>query len=277
MILVVNADDFGLTEGTNRAIINAHQTGIVTSTSMLANGQAFDHAIDLARQNPNLGIGVHLTLNEGVPVSDAPELRVEGEFPLRPTPYVKALLMGRLPRAAIRREFEAQIQKVIEAGIQPTHVDGHKYIHLLPGITDLAVSAAHKFNIPIMRIPRRIGDKPSKPNRAVGMLALMGMSLLAYPVAHRAGLRTSDRLVGFVHTGHLTQDIIRDLLAHPKPGITELLCHPAIPSDALEALSHHDYRWIAGYEFETETAAVSDASLRAELESAGWSLRRFGA
>src|SRR5215831_13633162 len=126
-ILIVNADDFGLTEGTNQAIIDAHRYGIVTSTSLLANGYAFDHAADLARQYPSLGVGVHFTLTEGPPVApDVPELlRPDGKLPLSNLPFARALVAGKLPTDAIRREFEAQTRKIVEASIKPTHVDAH--------------------------------------------------------------------------------------------------------------------------------------------------------
>src|SRR3954447_19197922 len=123
--LIVNADDFGITEGTNRAIIDAHQNGIVTSTSLLANGYAFDHAVSLAKQTPSLGIGVHLTLTEGPPVSNclpAELLSPDGKLPLSNQPYVRALLSGQLPREAIRCEYTAQVGKIIDAGITPTHI-----------------------------------------------------------------------------------------------------------------------------------------------------------
>src|SRR5579871_3324180 len=125
-ILIVNADDFGLTEGTNRAIIDAHCKGIVTSTSLLANGRAFDHAVALARQHPTLGIGVHLTLTEGWPVSsDAqPLVGADGQLPLSNQPVVRSLLSGNFPYNAIQREFEAQVSKVLATGIKPTHIDG---------------------------------------------------------------------------------------------------------------------------------------------------------
>src|SRR5882724_4025981 len=117
-ILIVNADDFGMTEGHNRAIIDAHRNGIVTSTSLLANGYAFEHAADLARQIPTLGVGVHLTLTEGLPVStfDARFLDDSHKLPLSNQPYARAMLTLRLPYTAISREFEAQIKKVIAAG-----------------------------------------------------------------------------------------------------------------------------------------------------------------
>ena len=279
--LIVNADDLGLTEGTNLAILDAHKVGIVTSTSLLANGYAFEQAVALLRAVPTLGVGVHLTLTEGLSVAPGAAAELypagRGRFPLSNQPYARALAAGRLPRDAIRREFEAQVGKVVKAGITPTHVDGHKYIHLLPGISAIVADIARQYAIPVMRIPHRLGDSPlSRPARLPGMIAITLMGTLAYRVAKRASLHVPDRVVGFVDTGHLTPGAIRRLLRSPRPGITEMLCHPAYRSPRLDWLLAQGYDWIAGYNFEEETAAVSDAAQRWSLQSMGWSLHTFG-
>jgi predicted glycoside hydrolase/deacetylase ChbG (UPF0249 family) len=279
-LLVVNADDFGLTEGTNQAIIDAHRTGIVTSTSLLANGGAFEHAVELARRTPALGVGVHLTLTEG-PALAGEAARLfgrDGNLPLSNQPFVRALLAGRLPREAIRREFEAQVQRVIGAGLTPTHLDGHKYIHLLPGVTQIAVEVARRFGIPAMRMPHRVGDIPSRSRitRLPGAAVLAGLAMVAQRSVRRSALGRSDRLVGFVDTGHLTPAAIRRLLGQPHPGLTELLCHPAYPTPALTALFDRGYRWIWTYDFETEARAVGSPDLRRMIESTGWTLCHFG-
>jgi predicted glycoside hydrolase/deacetylase ChbG (UPF0249 family) len=282
-VLVVNADDFGLTEGTNHAIIDAHTNGIVTSTSLLANGFAFHHAVALAQRNPLLGVGVHLTLTEVPPLTDGadrvPAFRGPGgRFPLSNQPMVQELLAGRLPREAIRREFEAQIRGVIDAGIKPTHIDGHKYIHLLPGISGIAADVARQAGIGVMRVPHRLADPllaGDRFSRLPGAFILVAMSALAYRTARRAGLRAADWIGGFVDTGHLDQATIRRLLWAPRSGVTELLCHPAYRTPALELLLAQGFTWIAGYDFDRETAAVSDPGLRHELEAAGWELRNF--
>lgn len=279
-MLVVNADDFGLTEGTNQAIIDAHLNGIVTSTSLLANGYAFDHAVDLARRNPSLGVGVHLTLTEGPPVSTDAALLLgpDGNLPLSNQPFVRALITGRLSRTAIRREFEAQVRKIIAAGITPTHIDGHKYIHLLPGITTIAAEIAHEYAIPVMRVPHRIGDSPSRVGRIPGILILATLGTLAYRPAKRAGLLMADQVIGFTDTGHLDKIAVQRLLLRntPHPGLTELLCHPGYRTPQLSALAAQGYHWIDSYAFEAESAAVSEPLLRGQLEAAGWILRHFG-
>lgn len=274
-ILIVNADDFGLTEGTNRAIIDAHCNGIVTSTSLLANGYAFDHAVALARQHPTLGVGVHLTLTEGLPVSsDSTELvEANGKLPLSNQPFARALLTGRFPRDAIRREFEAQVGKVMAAGITPTHVDGHKYIHLLPGVSQIVADVAHKFGIRVMRIPHHLIDQPTRLSRVPGAAVIALLEALALRVARRADLCCSDRVAGFVDTGHLDAAVIRRLLVNPRAGVTELLCHPAYRSPALDDLLAQGYTWIAGYDFDRETAAVTSPTLRQNLS--GWTFANF--
>ena len=275
--LIVNADDFGMTEGHNRAIIDAHTNGIVTSTSLLANGCAFDQAVELAKEHPALGIGVHLTLTEGPPVASNvnPLLAKDGKLPLSNQPFVRALMAGRLPREAIHREFHAQVSKVVAAGIKPTHVDGHKYIHLLPGISGIVAEIAKQFHIPVMRVPHHLADGLSRPRRLPGAAVLIVLGKSAYRAARRAGLRSSDRVMGFVETGHLNQDTIRRLLFAPRPGVTELFCHPAYHSAQLETLLSEGYVWIADYNFEAETTAVSDSTLRHDLEAQGWSLHSF--
>ncbi len=278
-VLIVNADDFGLTEGTNAAILRAHQHGIVTSTSLLANGYAFDQAITLARATPTLDVGLHLTLTEGPPVALSAEvpdlLGANGELPLSNQPFARALLLRKLPTAQIRREFEAQAAKVVDSGLRPSHIDGHKYIHLLPSVTEIAAEVARRFAIPIMRVPHRLADSPSRIGRVPGLAVMALLGTRAYRVARRAGLRTTDRTVGFVDTGHLDHAALRRLLRHAQPGITELLCHPGDRSSALDELLARGYHWIAAYDFEAETAAVADPEMRAFAERNGWQLASF--
>jgi len=275
--LVVNADDFGLTTGTNQAIIAAHYTGIVTSTSLLANGEAFDHAVQHVRDVPTLGVGVHLTLTEGLPISrgDGLPLDAHGALPLSNQPYARALLAGKLPRSAIQLEFRAQVQRILDAGIRPTHVDGHKYIHLLPGIADIVAEVARDFAIPVVRTPHRIIDPwyPFARQPARIIVSLMGW--LAHRSVQHTHRRSVDFASGFAATGHLTPALVRDLLRHPRAGVTELVCHPAVYTTEHERLFERGYTWIKGYDFAGETATVSSADLRQALTQQGWTFTSF--
>lgn len=275
--LIVNADDFGLTTGTNQAIIAAHQSGIVTSTSLLANGEAFEHAVQHVRDVPTLGVGVHLTLTEGLPVGrgDGLPLDAHGALPLSNQPYARALLAGKLPQSAIQMEFRAQVQRILDAGIRPTHVDGHKYIHLLPGIADITAEVAREFAIPVVRTPHRIIDPWHPLARQPARIAVWLMAWLAHRAAQRSSRRSADFATGFAATGHLTPTLVLDLLRRPRAGLTELVCHPAFYNAEHERLFERGYAWIKGYDFAGETAAVSSTDLRQALTQRGWTFASF--
>ncbi len=141
--LIVNADDFGWSEGVNRGIVEAYRNGIVTSTTVLANGAAFDGAVQLARQERRLGVGVHLNLSDGAPLLprwEVPSLvNEQGHFSGGPMKLVARMLAGKLRSAEVEAEWDAQIRKVEKAGIQPTHLDGHKHVHMLPALFPIAL------------------------------------------------------------------------------------------------------------------------------------------
>ena len=136
--LVVNADDFGFTPDVNAGILEAFERGIVRSTTLMANGAAFDDAVRLARQNPGLDVGCHLTLigRPGLP-SSLPAL-------------LRALVRRRLP---VYAELAGQVRRVLDAGIRPTHLDTHKHTHLLPPVLGLVCRIAQEFAIPWVRKP----------------------------------------------------------------------------------------------------------------------------
>ena len=154
--LIVNADDLGWTEGVNRGIAEAHRKGLVTSTSLLANGQAFASAIEVARANPELGVGVHLNLSDGPPTASREQVAglVSGSGNLEGGP--ESLLLRIAARSLaiedVEREWDAQIRKVRDAGIEPTHLDGHKHVQMLPGLFEVALKLAKKHGIVAIRV-----------------------------------------------------------------------------------------------------------------------------
>src|SRR5881275_751482 len=153
---IATADDLGWTGGVNRGILDAFRRGIVTSTSLLANGSAFLEAAKAAKSAPGLGVGVHLNLSDGAPVADHESvtslLNDKGEFADGP----ESLLLKRARRGLVldevEEEWDAQIQKVRDAGIRPTHLDGHKHVHLLPGLFEIALRLAKKHGIEAVRV-----------------------------------------------------------------------------------------------------------------------------
>jgi len=144
--IIVHADDFGLSEKVNEGILYAHREGILTSTSIMACGPAFDHAVHLIKEVDSLDIGVHLTAIEERPLLSPlyiPSLVTkEGRFYPHAKHFLKNYLLGRISLEEVRLEFTKQIEKILDSGIDITHIDSHQHIHILPGIFKITVSLA---------------------------------------------------------------------------------------------------------------------------------------
>lgn len=209
--LIVNADDFGFTRDVNEGIIGAHQNGILTATTLMANGDAFDHAVSLAKQTPSLDIGCHLVIVQGNSVLDPSR-----KLPATLSDLAGALLGRNLP---VYEEFAAQIRKIQAAGIRPTHLDTHKHTHLLPPVLSAIVRVAHEFGIPWVR-------KPVDFNTGTGLASrLIAMRAPALTRAFRE-LRTTDHFAGFQLTGSLNEANLIATLESLPAGLTEFMCHP---------------------------------------------------
>ena len=208
--LIVNADDLGWTEGVNRGIAEAHRKGLVTSASLLANGRAFSSALEVARANPSLSIGVHLNLSDGPPTANLDAvsgiLNEAGCLEDGPESLLLRIASRSLPLEQVEREWDAQIQRICEAGIQPTHVDGHKHVQMLPNLFEIAVRLAKKHGIRAIRVSHEesklravlASGGPQKSSvvlkQGVQARGLKLLALDAKEIADHAGLATTDRL-----------------------------------------------------------------------------------
>ena len=248
--LIVNADDLGWTEGVNRGILQAFHGGIVTSTSLLANGPAFADGVKAAKAAPGLGVGVHLNLSDGAPVAD-PEsvmslLNDEAQFADGPKSLLLKRTLHGLVLDEVEEEWDAQIQKVRDAGIRPTHLDGHKHVHMLPGLFEIALRLAKRHGIEAIRVSleesslRSALASGSQHRGGVVMkqgIQARGLKLLARGArehAARAGIVTADYFCGIAQTGELTIEGVMQLLKSLPEGTTELMCHPGYLDAALE-------------------------------------------
>src|SRR5215217_374049 len=144
-ILVINADDLGYAPGVNRGIFDAHAAGTVSSASMMVTTPAFAEAAEhVNRDAPRLGVGLHLNLVVGAPLSNVPSLvdPETGRFhPL--DAFVRHSLAGQIEPAEVRRECEAQLEALVRAGITPTHIDSHRHVHAMPGVLPVVAAVAH--------------------------------------------------------------------------------------------------------------------------------------
>ncbi len=217
--LIINADDFGFTCDVNAGIVHAHREGVLTATTLMANGEAFDDAVRLAFENPSLDIGCHLVLVQGCSLLDGQPLAKNW------SEVLKRLVSGRLQAY---QELRAQIQKILAAGLRPTHLDSHKHTHALPGVFRAVVRLAQEFNIPWVRLPFDPTTKWTGP-----LLARLGPHYRALATRHGASL--PDHFLGFRLTGTLDEASLLQALDLVQEGTTELMCHPGFLGPALTA------------------------------------------
>ena len=243
--LVVNADDLGLTVGVNDGIFVAFDHGILTSASLFAGAPATSDAIRRARSRPSLGVGVHLALVDGTPTlppSRVPTLvEDDGRFPRSWKPFIVACLRGVVSLAEVELELTAQIERLQDAGIRPTHLDAHKHVHAFPPVFAIVARLAGRFGIPVIRVPYErwlptAGDVRS--HRSLGLQAVLNAAMLPwarrdYRTAASRDLRT-PHLVGRIHTGFLSADALAGIVRSLQPGVTELMVHPGYCDDQLE-------------------------------------------
>lgn len=226
--LVVNADDFGFTPDVNQGIVEAHREGILTATTLMANGEAFEHAVRLARQNPTLDVGCHLVLVGGLSLISGKEL------PATPLRLLAALAQGQI---AVYEELRAQVERIAGTGLQPTHLDTHKHTHLAPRVLDAVARLGDEFAIRWIRRPFDFpltaaqGAVPKLKRLTSGAMGLMRRRFRR--VLERYHCRATDYFAGFQITGRFrTAELVALLGAMPE-GCTEFMCHPGRCGEAL--------------------------------------------
>jgi predicted glycoside hydrolase/deacetylase ChbG (UPF0249 family) len=229
--LIVNADDFGFTKGVNAGIIEAHRTGILTATTLMANGAAFDDAVRFARENPDLDVGCHLVLVQGDSV-----LHPGSPLPTTVGALLRALALRRI---RVYDELAAQARRIVDAGLCPTHLDTHKHTHILPPVLSAVARISSEFGIPWVRKPF---DFPLRAAPVAAPLVTRvtsrGLRVLGRrfdaALASR-GARTTDHFAGFQLTGRFRAPQLAALIRQLPAGTTEFMCHPGHCDDALRA------------------------------------------
>jgi chitin disaccharide deacetylase len=224
----VNADDFGFTPDVNEGIVEAHRNGILTATTLMANGDAFEDALRWARQSPALDIGCHLVLISGTsPVTG------------KAYPATAPQLITALARREIRPydELKAQVRKILDAGVAPSHLDTHKHTHLAPPVLDAVAKLSEEFGIAWVRRPFDFpltalrGAVPRVKRMTSDALGLLRRRF--HRVLKQHGCRTTDHFAGFQITGRFrTAELVQLLEALPE-GSTELMVHPGKCGEAL--------------------------------------------
>ncbi len=252
--LIINADDFGLTAGVNRAIVEAHQHGVVSSATLMANSQAFEEAVAMARSTPRLGVGCHVVLVDGAPLlhqtqvgslldpgnndhrADTPRFR-EGI-----SKFGALALLGRLAADEIEAEATAQIRKLQASGIAVTHLDSHKHTHLFPRVLRPLLRAAKSCGIRAIRNPferiqgSQLAASPSLWRRWTEVGVLRSLARQFREAVQQAGISTPDGTLAIVATGALNERLLRLMVENLPEGTWELVCHPGYNDADLQGI-----------------------------------------
>jgi hopanoid biosynthesis associated protein HpnK len=236
--LVVNADDFGRSRGINEAVIRAHREGILTSASLMVNEEAFDKAVGLAKENPQLGVGLHLTLlcgHSALPPEKVPGLVNERrEFSNSPVGAGFRYFCSRSLRAQLRDEIAAQFERFRATGLSLDHVNGHLHFHLHPTVFGILVEDAARLGIRHMRltrepfwmdVPLASGRRLYRAGHAVIHFLL---SWAAQSRFRRLNLRHTERVFGLLQNDRVDETYVLKLLNILPPGDSELYSHPSL-------------------------------------------------
>jgi predicted glycoside hydrolase/deacetylase ChbG (UPF0249 family) len=257
--VIVNADDFGLTHEVNAGVIKAFKDGIVTSASILSVGGAFAEAVQLAGQHERLGIGIHLCLTEETPISDRDKVSTlvqpNGFFWKSWKHLLLRWVSGRINLSEVEAELEAQIRKVVDSGIVPTHIDSHQYVHLFPFISDIVIRLAKKYKIRHIRCPNERGRLFRPTFSGLWKWALFSLALSwAKPKLEYRGFSCADHFWGAYLSGKLDPDILRSYFQSLSNGVSEIVCHPG--ENMRDLYGHWGYAW------DQELAALTDVSAK---------------
>ena len=231
--LIINADDLGMEVEIDHRIFQGVESGVVGSVSLIANTPTMELAVTRAKEFPHLSVGVHLNLSRGEPVS--PSSRVpsliasEGRFPQDSKEFMKLLLRGNLRRHDIRVEWEAQIAKVIDSGLRPSHLDGHHHVHLLPHLQSIVIDLAGRFGIGAVRLPRRLFRETHSESLAQ-KAKWHGLPLFSRygwrNAGHLARSETYIELPPGLGNPAAYAAVLRRTMPLLREGHTELACHP---------------------------------------------------
>lgn len=264
--LIVNADDYGLSESVNIGIMEAVEKGIVTSVSLMACGRAFAHAVSLLKSHGIRQVGLHLVLNEEMPVLDCgviPSLTGNNGLFLSRMVFLNKLIFQRaINLHEIRKELEAQIKKCLSVGIVISHFDGHGHAHVYPYIAEIVSGLGRKYGVLKVRIPYEsffLLGKEIRIERLAAKSIVSTFSLMSRRTYKQLGFSFPECFFGLIYGGRLRPDLLNDLLNRlPEGKTTEIMTHPGYYNR--ESMQIYDY-W--GYHWEDELNSMLSCSKKA--------------
>ena len=265
--LIVNADDFGRSHSINAAVIRAHREGILTTASLMVSGAGCDEAVALARENPKLGVGLHLTLLCGkaaLPPGKIPGLvNARGEFSDQPVATGFRYFFQRGLREQLRLEIHAQFQKFRATGLPLDHVNGHLHLHLHPVVFGILMEDAEKLGIRHLRLTRDCLARSRRMARGRWFYRIFHAAIHAWlsrrarEPLRRRGIRHTQITFGLLQDSRVDEEYVLKLLPELPPGDSELYSHPSLD------------------EFKPEFDALVSPRVRAQIERLGIELIRY--
>jgi hopanoid biosynthesis associated protein HpnK len=239
--LIVNADDFGASEEVNEAVIRGFRQGVLTSCSLMVSGQAFEHAVGLAKENPRLAVGIHLMVVAGRSVLSTAEIPhlidPRGKFPDSPVAAGLKYYFLRRARPELQKELTAQFEKFQASGLPCSHIDGHLHLHVHPVVFDLAVQLGKCYGVRCLRVPLddlslalRFDSRRSIQKRLYGVVFYWLCGRMR-PRLVKEGFLSTERVYGFFQTGRMSAPYFLRVLENLKSESNEIYFHPACYQD----------------------------------------------
>jgi hopanoid biosynthesis associated protein HpnK len=268
--LIITSDDFGLSTGVNRAVEQAWQDGLLTCASIMPGGSAFDEAVRIAKRNPGLQVGLHLTLVQGrsvLPPESVPELVDRNScFTDNPVAAGMRYFFDRGIYCQLKREIEAQILKVRDAGILLTHIDGHLNIHLHPTVFRILTELMLRYGIRSFRLSQeRLEhnlrfDKERRFGKTVERIVFGLLADNARPKLDELNISYAAEVKGVLNSGRMTEEYVLNVIEDLQDGVTEIYFHPGILPDAEITKRMPDYRHAE------ELLAINSPKVREKLK-----------
>lgn len=241
--LIVNADDFGIAPGVNRAILELHAAEVLTSATLMAQAAATEEAVKMALAMPTLGVGCHIVLVDGTPFSESSHIgslldRNTGTFLPTPGSFLKRLFTARIRSAEIEAEAAAQIALLQSYGLRLTHIDTHKHLHMFPGVLRPVLRAARAAGIRAIRNPFEpiwsVNATANAPDlRRAQVILLRRFEPSFRRIVAQEGFVTTDGAVGVLATGSLNIAEVHGLIAAMPEGTFEFVTHPGYRDEQL--------------------------------------------
>lgn len=248
---IVNADDFGLCEEVNKGIVQAFRDGIVTSVSLMATGEGYDDAVAWARKYPAMDVGIHLTLIEEKPVLHEKQIHSliddTGHFRKNIYQFYWDYICAKISLNEVEKEFDAQISKILKDGVNITHIDSHQHVHMIPGILNITIELAKKYEIKHIRFSKeKLLLRRFFENRDLARLFQQCiLNIFCLYSKNKIRNYAVENFFGFYCGGRLSKQDLYFIVKEHREGVCEIMCHPGFSADTSNGNKyiHWKYQW----------------------------------